>query len=138
MALANGKYKGGSLSILINSVEYNMDLTNLVLNNEEADSDAVTFAEVGAGGALQWFFEGTAVSDFGTGSLWNYIWENSGDTGIAFTYKPYGNAVASTTKPHFTGTLTLPAKLPVGGAAGETWTYEMRMDVDGTPTMVTV
>ncbi|WP_156718163.1 hypothetical protein [Nocardioides sp. Leaf307] len=136
MAIANGKYKGGQLSILINNVEYKGDLTNLIMNNEEADSDATTFADEGAGGALQWFMEGTAVSDFGTGSLWNYAWTNSGQTGIAFVYKPYGNATATAAKPHFTGTLTLPAKPPVGGAAGETWSWDVRMDIAGTPTMV--
>lgn len=137
MAIANGKYKGGQLSITINAVEYKTDLTNLVLNNEEADSDSTTFADVGAGGALQWFFEGSAISDFGTGSLWNYVWANSGTSAIAFVYKPYGNATATPAKPHFTGTLTLPAKPPIGGAAGETWTWDVRMDVAGTPAMVT-
>ena len=136
MAIANGKYKGGQLSITINAIEYKTDMTNLVLNNEEADSDATTFADVGAGGALQWFIEGSAISDFGTGSLWNYVWANSGTAAVAFVYKPYGNATASATKPHFTGTLTVPAKPPVGGAAGETWTWDVRMDVAGTPAMV--
>lgn len=137
MAIANGKYKGGQLSITIASTEYKTDLTNLVLNNEEADADATTFADVGAGGAQQWFFEGTAISDFGTGSLWNYVWANSGQAAVAFVYKPYGNATATPAKPHFTGTLTLPAKPAIGGAAGEVWTWDVRMDVAGTPAMVT-
>lgn len=137
MAIANGKYNGGQLSLTINAVEYKTDLTNVVLDNEEADSDATTFADVGAGGALQWFFEGSGIFDASTGSLWRYIWDNSGGTGVAFVYKPYGNTTATAAKPHFTGTLTVPAKPPVGGEAGGTWTFDFRANVAGTPTLVT-
>ena len=137
MAIANGKYNGKSLSLTINAVEYNMDCTSVVLNNEEADNDTQTFADLAAGGALQWFFEIEAVSDFGTGSLWNYVWSNSGASAVAFVFKPYGNATATPSKPHFTGTLNVGAKPPVGGAAGETFKFEVRFDVDGTPLLKT-
>ena len=136
MAIANGKYNGKSLSLTIAGVEYNMDATSVVLNNEEADSDATTFADLAAGGALQWFFEVEAVSDYGTGSLWAYVWDNAGDDGVAFVFKPYGNATATDSKPHFTGTLKVGPKPAIGGAAGETFTFEVRFDVEGTPTKV--
>jgi hypothetical protein len=137
MAIANGKYNGKSLSLTINSIEYNMDATSVVLNNEEADSDTTTFADLAAGGAVQWFFEIEAVSDFGTGSLWNYVWANAGTSAVPFVFKPYGNATALPAKPHFTGTLNVGAKPAIGGAAGETFTFEVRFDVDGTPLLKT-
>lgn len=131
------KYKGKSLSLKVGSVEYNADLTSVVLTNEEAEDDAVTFADLAAGGAVQWFFEVEGVSDYGTGSLWKYLWDNAGNSSVAFTFAPYGNETPSATQPHFTGTLSLGAKPPVGGTANEVFTFEARWDVDGEPTMVT-
>jgi hypothetical protein len=137
MALANGKYKGKSLSLLVNSIEYNMDASSVTLENEDGKNDVVTFADVAAGGSVQWFFTIDAVADYATGSLWNYIWANAGATAIAFTFKPYGGT-ASATKPWFTGTLSVGAKPPVGGTADEVFKFTVRFDVIGTPTMVIV
>lgn len=137
MALTNGKYTGGQLSITIATVEYNMELTDLVLDNEPADNSDATFVDIGAGGALLWFFSFTANADYGTATIWDYIWTNAGATGVAFLYKPYGGA-ASTSKPHFSGTLKVGAKPgSIGGTAGETFKFEGRFDVTGTPTRVT-
>lgn len=133
---ANGKYKGKSLSLTINGTEYNMDATRVELLNEESDGNP-TFAELAAGGAVQWYFEVEAFSDYGTGSLWNYVWTNNGSATVPFVFKPYGNSTASTTKPHFTGTLAVGPKPPVGGTADEEFTFEVRFDVNGTPTMAT-
>lgn len=130
------KYKGKSLSITVDSVEYNMDLTSVTLQNEEADDDATTFADLSAGGAVQWFFEMEAVADYSDSSLWSFLWTNAGDTDIAFMFKPYGNAVASASQPHFSGTLNVGSKPPVGGQANEVFTFEARLDVNGEPLKV--
>lgn len=131
------KFKGKSLSLKVGTTEYNADLTSAVLQNEEADDDATTFADLSAGGGVQWFFEVEGVSDYGTGSLWKFLWESAGDSDVAFVFAPYGNLVPSATQPHFTGTLSLGAKPPVGGTANEVFTFESRWDVNGEPTMVT-
>lgn len=133
MAIVNGKYMGGNLSILINSIEYNMELTDLMLDNEAADSKDATFAELAAGGSLQWFFTFTANADYAAGTIWSYIWDNAGLASVPFSYKPYGG-VASATKPWFTGTLKVGAKPgSIGGTANETFKFEGRFDVNGTP-----
>lgn len=136
MAIANGKYKGKSLSIMVDGSEYNMEVRSVVLQNEEADDDATTFADLASGGAVQWFFEGEANSDYGTGTLWNYLWTHAGETDVDFVFKPYGNEAASAAKPHFTGTLNVGSKPPVGGTANETFSFEFRLDVNGEPVMV--
>jgi hypothetical protein len=136
MAIGNGKYKGTQLSLTVDSVEYKMDCKKVVLDREESEDDFTTFADLAAGGSFQWFFDIEAASDFGTGSLWNYVWSNAGDTDVAFVFKPYGNATPSATQPHFTGTLSVGGKPAVGGEAGEVWSFEVRFDVDGTPSMV--
>lgn len=130
------KYKGKSLSITVGAVEYNMDLTSVVLQNEEADDDATTFADLADGGAVQWFFEMEAVSDYNAGSLWSFLWTSAGTNDIAFVFKPYGNATPTANQPHFTGTLNVGSKPPVGGTANEVFTFEARLDVNGEPVKV--
>ena len=130
------KYKGKDLSFLFGTQEVNVEATVVRLDNEEADNDAVTFAELSQGGGRQWFLEIEAVSDYGTSSLWAYLWDNAG-TEVEFTFKPYGNASPTTAQPHFTGTATLGPKPSVGGEAGEVFTFEYRADVVGEPNKVT-
>lgn len=129
------KYKGKDLSLTIDAEEVNLEGTSIVLDNEEADTDAVTFAELGNGTPLQWFFTITAVADYGSGSFWSTLWDNAGTT-VPFVLKPYGNATATAAQPHFTGTCTINAKPPIGGTANEVFTFEARLDVEGDPVRV--
>lgn len=130
------KYKGKSLSITVDAKEYNMDLTSVVLQNEEADDDATTFADLQAGGSVQWYFEMEAVADYSATSLWSFLWTEAGSSNKAFVFKPYGNALATPAQPHFKGTLNVGSKPPVGGEANEVFTFEARLDVNGEPTKV--
>jgi hypothetical protein len=137
MALNHAKYDGAQLSLTINSVEYNMDLTKAVITNEAADESDASFADLANGGALNWNLEFEAFSDYGTGSLWSYIWDNAGDTGVAYLLKPYGGT-ASATAPHWSGTLKVGAKPGnIGGTAGETFKFEGVFKLEGEPTRVT-
>lgn len=135
MALANGIFKGKGLSLTINSVEYNLDADSVVMQSE--DKEDLVFADMGANGGKQWFFTISAFSDLGTGSLWRYVWDNAGTEDVAFVFKPYGNSTPSTTQPHFTGTITVPAKPDFGGGVNESFKFEARFDIDGVPVMDT-
>lgn len=135
MALTNGVHKGKGLSLTINSVEYNLDANSIVMSSE--DKEDLVFADLNANGGKQWFFTVSAFQDTATGSLWRYVWDNAGSTGVAFTFKPYGNSTATPTKPHFTGTLTVPAKPDFGGVGNEGFKFEARFDISGVPTMAT-
>lgn len=130
------KYKGKDLSLTIDGVEVNAEGTSVVLDREDADTDAITFADLASGTPQQWFFQITAVADYGDSSFWSTMWDNAG-TSVAFVFKPYGNSTATTAQPHFTGNATVTAKPPVGGTANEVFTFDARLDVDGEPTRVT-
>lgn len=130
------KYDGKNLSLTFDAIEFNADGTAVVLDNEEGEQDAVTFAELATGDTRQWFFQLTALGDYSVGSIWDTLWENSG-ADVPFVFKPYGNATPTTAQPHFEGTARVIAKPPIGGSAGETWTFEARLDVDGVPERVT-
>jgi hypothetical protein len=137
MAITNKAYKGAKLSLTIDSVEYNMDLTKAVITNEEADDSDVSFADLGAGAGLNWNLEFEAFSDYASGSIWSYVWDNAGDTGVAYLLKPYGNATASATQPHFSGTLKVGNKPGnIGGTANETFKFEHVFELEGEPLRV--
>lgn len=129
------KYDGANLSLTFDGEEFNADGTAVVLDNEEGDTDSVTFAELAAGDARQWFFTLTAIGDYSAGSIWDLLWTNSGQE-VPFVFKPYGNPAASAAQPHFTGDAKVVAKPPIGGTAGETWTFEARLDVVGAPARI--
>lgn len=129
------KYDGSNLSLTFDAQEFNADGTAVVLDNEEGDTDSVTFAELAGGDARQWFFTVTALGDYSAGSIWDLFWENSGAE-VPYVFKPYGNATASASQPHFTGDAKVIAKPPIGGSAGETWTFEARLDCTAVPTRV--
>lgn len=130
------KYNGKDLSLTIDGQEFNAAGTAVVLDNEEADQEAVTFAELGAGDARTWFFQLTALGEYGAGSFWDTLWENSG-ADVPYVFKPYGNTTPTASQPHFTGDVTIDSKPPIGGTAGETWTFEARLTCTAVPTRVT-
>lgn len=135
MALTNGIYKGKGLSLEIDAVEYNMDVRNVTLTSEE--KEVITFADLSTG-ARQWTLTVTAMFDAATGSLWRYVWDNAGTDDVAFTIQPWGNAVASASQPHITGTLSIPNKPDFPVDANSASEVEFSFEVDGEPTLVVV
>lgn len=126
---------GKSLSFKLGDTEYMADATNIVLENEDADNDVTTFADAAAGGTKQWFFTMTAVQSTDATSLWSFLWDSTGDE-VAYVFAPQGNATPSADAPHFTGTVTVGAKPSIGGEAGNTFTFEVRLDCNEEPTKV--
>lgn len=130
------KYNGKNLNFTVDGVQFNADGTAVVMDNEDGDTDSQTFVELLDGTPVQWFFQLTAITDLASTSFHTMLWDNAGDD-VAFVYKPYGNAVPSADQPHYTGTCTIPKKPPVGGQAGQTWTFDFRIDIVDEPTKVT-
>lgn len=81
----------------------------------EADSDFVSFADAAAGGARQYNLEFTAAQDLVDGTLWELMWSAPG-TEVPFILAPYGNAIASVSQPHVSGTAVV--KEPDGDFVG--------------------
>lgn len=136
--MSSTRIKGKSLVFEVDGLEYACDVTSVTLANEEADDqDAVTFCDAAEGVNVQWYLEVNAITSTDEDSFWSFLWDNAGETEVGFTFAPHGNAVPSTTQPHFEGTVTLPAAPSIGGEANSTWTFEVRMDLDAAPTKVT-
>lgn len=129
------RIKGKSLVFEVDGTEYACDATSVVLANEEADDqDAVTFCDAATGASVQWYLEVSAITSTDSGSFWSFLWDNAGETDVSFVFAPHGNAVPTVTQPHFEGTVTLPSKPSIGGEANSTWTFDVRIDLDGEPT----
>ena len=135
--MPNTRIKGKAAIFKLATTDYAADITTITLNNEDADSDVTTFADAAAGGAIDWFFEGTAIQSTDTAALWKYLWTNSGTTSVAYVFAPHGNATPSTTKPHYTGTVDIGPKPAIGGDADSTFTFEFRLDCNEEPTQLT-
>lgn len=137
--MGSTRIKGNKLGLTFGSPgeNYWADATSVVLENEERESDVVTFEDAAnAGDARQWFFTLSAVQSTATGSFWRFLWDNTGQV-VPFTYAPHGNETPSEEQPHFLGTCKIGPKPSIGGEASATgeFTFEMRLDVETGPTL---
>lgn len=130
------------LKITIGGTDYTAQVAKAVITSGESDSDFVTFADAAAGGARAYRLEFTAVQDAATGSLWDKVWTASG-TSVACVLKPYGNAAASLTQPHysFNATVVEPDGDFIGGEADKSTTAMMTVEcswpLDAKPVKIT-
>jgi hypothetical protein len=128
---------GKNLSLTFDGVDVACVSTSIVLDNEDAPSELVTFADVIAGTDKRWFFTVTGYPDYAAGSWWTLLWDTPAYTPIPFLFKPYGNADPTLDAPHFEGSVTVDSKPPLGGDAGRTWTFDTRLTCVAPPTRLT-
>lgn len=121
--------------------DYSADLLSWTIENEEADSDVITFEDAENGGGRQFYLRGSAIQSTASDAFWTYVWSNSGDTEVPYTIAPHGNATPSASQPHFVGTLTIGAKPTVGGEASASkssaFVFDFEFEIDGEPTLDT-
>jgi hypothetical protein len=132
------RIKANALKFTIDATDYWADFSSVMFQSEEASSDVNTFYNASLGGVRDFYFTVSGVQSTATGSLWKAMWDNAGDE-VAFVYAPHGNAAASATQPHITGTLRIPAQgsFMLGGEASADGTFSfdgVRMDVIGAVT----
>lgn len=102
------------------------------------DSD-LTFAEAAAGLGVDWAFKGTALVSWDAGSLFTMLYDNAG-ADLAIKLGPKGNATATATSPHFTGTVTVTLPPGFGNEARTTpegAEFEFELAWTAVPTKVT-
>jgi hypothetical protein len=140
--MGSSRIAGNKLPVLTlgsPGASYAADVISWLIENEEADSDVITFEDAASGGTRQFKLTGSAVQSTAALSFWRYVWENTGDTAVPYTIAPHGNAVATASQPHFVGTLTIGAKPSIGGeastSASSAFTFDYEFDIDGIPTM---
>lgn len=131
------------LTVTVDATDVTAQVSNARITSAASDSDFTSFADAAAGGARQYSFEGTAVQDPATDSIWDQIWSAAGST-VACLLKPFGNASATVSQPHysFNAVVTEPDGDLLGGEANASTTAKFTIDfawpLDAKPTKVTV
>lgn len=85
------------------ATSYADDVKKWELSFDDKDDSDLTFAEAAAGLLKDATLKLTAVFSFDAGSLAAFLWDNAGQD-LVVDFGPWGNATATATKPHFTGT----------------------------------
>ena len=124
---------GKNLSLVFGSVEVACVSTSVVLDNEDAPPDLVTFQDVTDGTDVRWFFQIGGYPDYGNGTFWAALWSVPLFEPFAYLFKPYGNDDPTPEQPHFAGTVTVVRRPPIGGEASRAWTWDTRLDCTTAP-----
>jgi len=129
------RVKANSITIKVNSVFYTADLSEIMLQSEDASTDVTTFADAAVGGSRDWFIDMSGVTSTDATGFFMTCWNAAG------TEVPFELITSATTAGKFTGTLRIPAKgaIPFGGPASADGTFSwsgVRFDVVGVPTWV--
>lgn len=117
------------MQITVDSTDYTAQCSAVTVESAESDSDFTSFADAAGGGARDYVLNFTAVQDAETGSMWDEIYTNTGDE-VDVVLKPYGNASATATQPHFTvtATITEPDGVILGGEANASTSAKMTIE----------
>ena len=124
---ASTRIKAQNILFKIGSTEYACDATMVDLVLEDAPGDVQTFCEQRVGGQWALTLEGITSGD--AASLYRVLWSSFGTTGV-FTIAPNGNATASATEPHYTGTVKFNQLPPLSLVTNETVKFTVTLEVD--------
>jgi hypothetical protein len=131
------RIKGTKLTLTMGSTEISIDATSAVLDNVAGSADVTTFADALAGGTWDWSIAISGVQSTEVASFWRFLWANSGQI-VPYVLRPHGNATPTPSEPHFTGTVKIDKKPPIGGAAGmaSTFAFDTTLPCQEQPTLV--
>lgn len=127
---ASTRITAQNIKFLIADVEYACDATMVELTLGDAPGDVQTFCEQRVGGEWSLGLEGITSGD--ATSLYRVLWNNFGTT-AAFEIAPNGNASASASEPHYTGTVKFNEIPPLSLNSNETSTFSVTLEVVNTP-----
>lgn len=120
------RIKATNIVFKIGTVDFSCD-TNLVeLTLGDASGDVQTFCEVRPGG--EWKLQLDGVTSGDTASLYRLLWANYGST-VAFVIAPNGNATASSTQPHYTGSVIFDQLPPLSLNSGDVVKFSVSLTV---------
>lgn len=135
------RIKANALLLSIDGTDYWADFSSVMMQSEDASADVNTFFDSANGGRRDFYLTVSGVQSTEAASFWRAMWADAGSE-VAFIYAPHGNATASADKPHFTGTVRIPAKgaFALGGDSSPDGTFSfdgVRMDIVGDVTLDT-
>jgi hypothetical protein len=127
---ASTRIKAQNILFKFGATEYACDANMVELTLDDAPGDVQTFCEVRVGG--QWSLQLDGITSGDSASLYRVLWDNFGSTAV-FTIAPGGNAVASSSQPHYTGTVVFDQLPPLSLVSNETALFSVTLTVRNTP-----
>lgn len=123
---ASTRIKATNILFKIGSTDYSCDANAIELSIEDAPGDVQTFCEMTSG--KQWKIKIDGITSLDSASLYQLLFANY-NTEVAFTIAPAGNATASTTEPHYTGTVKFDELPPFTMTANEVSKFSVSLTV---------
>jgi len=120
------RIKATNISFKIGATEYSCDANLVELTLNDAPGDVQTFCEVRTGG--EWKLQLDGVTSGDATSLYRILWANFG-TEVAFTIAPSGNATATASQPHYTGTVIFDQLPPLSLNSGDVVKFSVTLSV---------
>ena len=127
---ASTRIKAQNILFKFGATEYACDANMVELTLGDAPGDVMTFCENRVGG--QWSLQLDGITSGDSTSLYRTLWENFGSTAV-FTIAPNGNATASSSQPHYTGTVKFNQLPPLSLNSNETALFSVTLEVVNTP-----
>ena len=125
------RLKGKNIVFKVGSTDYAGSVKNVVFSSAVGEMGFGDYSD-----SLDYTCTVTGFQDFAAASLWTQLFTNPG-ADLTLTFAPHGNAVPSTTQPHFTATGYAETLPTLGGAAGEYFAFDLSIVLNGKPSMVT-
>ena len=126
---ASTRIKATNIVFKIGSTDYACDTNMVQLSTQDMPGDVRTFCEVQTG--QEWQLQLDGVTSLDSASLYQLLWTNYG-TEVAFVIAPAGNATASSTQPHYTGTVIFDKLPDVALTSGEIAKFSVTLTVKNT------
>jgi hypothetical protein len=120
------RIKATNIVFKIGTVDFACDTTSVQLTLGDGPGDVQTFCEVRPGG--MWSLQLDGITSLDSASLYQLLWANFG-TQVAFVIAPGGNAVASATQPHYTGTVIFNELPPLSLNSNEITKFSVTLQV---------
>jgi hypothetical protein len=120
------RIKATNIAFKIGSTDYSCDANMVELTLNDASGDVQTFCEVRPGG--EWKLQLDGVTSGDTASLYRILWANFGTT-VAFTIAPNGNATATSSQPHYTGSVIFDQLPPLSLSSGDVVKFSVTLTV---------
>ena len=120
------RIKATNIAFKIGATDYSCDANLVELTLGDASGDVQTFCEVRPGG--EWKLQLDGVTSGDTASLYRILWANFGTT-VAFTVAPHGNATATSTQPHYTGSVVFDQLPPLSLNSGDVVKFSVSLTV---------
>jgi hypothetical protein len=116
-----------NIILKIDGVDYAFDSAKVSLTPEDAPGGMRTFNETNVYKEFKLAIEGIVSLD--PASLYQILWANQG-TQVDFSIAPGGNATATSTKPHYVGSVIIDDLPPLELTSGESANFSVTYTVD--------